>query len=83
MQPAICGSRGWTSHDVIRLLATSSLETVRLCLNDQTQKKLARLKGNLDVQVTDEVCCVPADLLRADALRTMNAWAALHKLKST
>ena len=63
------GSRGRTLHAANGLLMADSLQTARLRLNPQTQKKMDRLAGNLGVEVTDELGCVPGDLLHADALR--------------
>jgi len=63
------GNRSRTLHAANGLLMTDSLQTARLRLNPQTQKKMDRLVGDLGVDVIDEVGCVPGDLLHADALR--------------
>ena len=48
---------------------SDSLQTARLRLNPQTQKKMDRIAGSLGVDVIDELGAVPGDLLHADALR--------------
>ena len=52
------GPRGRTIHSVNGLVATSSLVTARLALNDASRKKINRLKGELGVEVTDELGAV-------------------------
>ena len=54
-------------HSSNGLLMSDSLETARLCLTPQTQKKLDRLTGTLGVDVIDELRAVPGPLLHADA----------------
>ena len=77
------GPRGRTIHSVNGLLATSSLVTARLALNDASRKKIDRLKGELGVEVTDELGAVQAELLHADCLRTTYGRAQRHNLDST
>ena len=77
------GPRGRTIHSVNGLLATSSLVTSRLALNDNSRKKLDRTKGEVGVEATDELGCVQAELLHADCLRTSYGRALRYKLDST
>jgi len=77
------GPRGRTIHSVNGLLATSSLVTARLALNDASRKKIDRLKGELGVEVTDELGAVQGELLHADCLRTTYGRAQRHNLDST
>ena len=63
------GSRGRTIHAANGLLMTDSLQTARLRLNPQTQKKMDHIAGSLGVDVIDELGAVRGDLLHADALR--------------
>ena len=63
------GSKGRTLHSANGLLQSDSLQTARLRLNPQTQKKMDRLAGNLAVDVIDELGAVPGEMLHADALR--------------
>ena len=49
------GLRGRTIHSANGLLMSDSLQTARLCLNPQAQKKLDRLAGTAGV---DEACGV-------------------------
>jgi hypothetical protein len=77
------GSRGRTLHNSNGLLMTDSLQTARLRLNAQTQKKMDRLVGNLGVEVIDELGCVPAPLLHADALRKTYGRCQRHNLDTT
>jgi hypothetical protein len=77
------GSRGRTIHTANGLLATSSLQTAKLALNDASRKKLDRLKGSLGVEVTDELGCVQGDLLHADCLRTTYGRTQQHNLDPT
>jgi hypothetical protein len=77
------GPRGRTIHSVNGLLATSSLVTARLSLNDFSRKKMDRLKGELGVEVTDELGCVQGELLHADCLRTTYGRAQRYNLDST
>eukprot|EP00972_Heterocapsa_arctica_P017591 2600907-Heterocapsa_arctica.AAC.1 len=62
---------------------TSSLQTARLRLNAQSQKKLDRVAGDLGVDVIDELGCVPGELLHADALRKTYGRCLRHDLDST
>ena len=57
--------------------------TRRTVFSCPTQKKMDRLAGNLGVEVTDELGCVPGDLLHADALRKTYARCFRHDLDST
>ena len=77
------GPRGRTIHSANGLLATSSLVTARLALNDAARKKIDRLKGELGVEVTDELGAVQGELLHADCLRTTYGRAQRHNLDST
>ena len=70
-------------HAVNGLLATSSLVTSRLALNDTSRKKLDHTKGELGVEATDELGCVQGELLHADCLRTSYGRALRYKLDST
>ena len=62
---------------------TDSLQTARLRLNPQAQKKMDRLAGDLGVDVIDELGCVPGELLHADALRKTYGRCLRHGLDST
>ena len=64
------GPRGRTIHSSNGLLMTDFLQTARLRLTPQAQKKLDRLTGTLGVDVIDELGAVPGPLLHADAMRT-------------
>ena len=64
------GPRGRTIHSANGLLMTDSLQTARLRLNHQSQKKLDRLVSTVGVDAIDEVGAVPGPLLHADALRS-------------
>ena len=77
------GSRGRTLHAANGLLMTDSLQTARLRLNPQTQKKLDRLVANLGVDVIDELGAVPGDMLHADALRKTYGRCYCHNLDTT
>ncbi|MCP4201171.1 MAG: AAA family ATPase, partial [bacterium] len=77
------GSRARTLHAANGLLLTDSLQTARLRLNAQTQKKMDRIAGDLGVEVIDELGAVPGDLLHADALRKTYGRALRHNLDST
>ena len=77
------GNKGRTLHSANGLLMSDSLQTARLRLNPQTQKKMDRLVENLGVDVTDEVGAVPADLLHADCLRKTYGRALRHNLDPT
>ena len=77
------GSKGRTLHSANGLLMMDSLQTARLSLPDQqTQKKMDRLAGNLGVDVIDELGAVPADLLHADALRKTYGRCLRHNLNT-
>ena len=77
------GPRGRTMHSSNGLLMSDSLQTARLRLTSQTQKKLDRLTGTLGVDVIDELGAVPGPLLHADALRTTYGRALRYGLDST
>ena len=61
------GDRGRTLHASNGLLMTDSLQTARLRLNPQTQKKMDRLAGETGIDVIDELGCVSGTFLHADA----------------
>ena len=77
------GSRGRTIHSANGLLMTDSLQTARLRLNPQAQKKLNRLTSTAGVDVIDEVGAVPGSSLHADALRATYGRALRHNLDPT
>ena len=77
------GSRSRTLHAANGLLMRDSLQTARLRLNTQTQKKMDRLVGELGVDVIDELGCVPGDLLHADALRKTYGRCLRYNLDTT
>ena len=77
------GNRGRTLHAANGLLMADSLQTARLRCNAQTQKKLDRLAGDLGVDIIDELGCVPANLLHADALRKTYGRCLRHNLDTT
>ncbi len=77
------GPRGRTLHAANGLLMTDSLQTARLRLNAQAQRKMDRLVGSLGVDVIDELGCVPGDLLHADALRKTYGRAGRYALDPT
>ena len=77
------GSRGRTIHSANGILMSDSLQTARLRLNPQTQKKLSRLLNTAGVAVIDEVGAVQGSLLHADALRSTYGRALYHNLDST
>jgi hypothetical protein len=77
------GNRSRTLHAANGLLMTDSLQTARLRLNAQTQKKMDRLVGDLGVDVTDELGCVPGELLHADALRKTYGRCLRHNIDAT
>ena len=76
------GPRGRTLHTANGLLMTDSLQTARLRLNPQTQKKMFRLTGSLGVDVIDELGCVSGSLLHADALRKTYGRSLKHDLQT-
>ena len=77
------GPRGRTLHTANGLLMTDSLQTARLRLNAQTQKKMLRLTGSLGVDVIDELGAVSGSLLHADALRKTYGRSLKHNLETT
>ena len=77
------GSKGRTLHSANGLLLSDSLQTARLRLNPQTQKKMDHLASSLGVDVIDELGAVPADLLHADALRKTYGRCLRHNLNTT
>ena len=77
------GPRGRTIHSANGLLITDSMQTARLRLNHQSQKKLHRLTSAVGVDVIDEVGAVPGPLLHADALLTSYGRALKHDLDPT
>ena len=74
------GSKGRTLHSANGLHLNDSLQTARLRLNPQTQKKMDRIAGDLGVDVIDELGAVPGDLLHADALRKTYGRCLRHDL---
>ena len=60
----------------------SSLRTADLRLNEQSSKKMQRLKANVGVMVCDEISQVGVDLLHADALRTTYCRKELYALRA-
>ena len=77
------GPRGRTLHTANGLLMTDSLQTARLRLNPQSQKKMHRLTGSLGIDVIDELGCVSGALLHADALRKTYGRSLQHNLQTT
>ena len=77
------GPRGRTLHAANGLLMTDSLQTTRLRLNAQSQKKMIRLTGSLGVDVIDELGAVSGSLLHADALRKTYGRSLRHDLQTT
>ena len=77
------GSKGRTLHSANGLLQTDSLQTARLRLNPQTQKRMDRLTSTLGVDVIDELGAVPGDLLHSDALRKTYGRCLRHNLDTT
>ena len=65
------------------MASTDSLQTTKLRLNTQTQKKIDRLAGQLGIDVIDELGCVPGSLLHADALRKTYGRSLRHNLDNT
>ena len=74
------GPKGRTLYSANGLLMTDSLQTARLELKPQTQKKMDRITGGLGVDVIDEVGALAGDLLHADALRRTYGRALRHDL---
>ena len=77
------GPRGRTLHSSNGLLMTDSLQTARLRLNPQTQKKMDRLAGETGIDVIDELGCVSGSLLHADALRKTYGRSLRFNLQTT
>jgi len=77
------GPRGRTLHSSNGLLMTDSLQTARLRLNPQTQKKMDRLAGETGIDVIDELGCVSGSLLHADALRKTYGRSLRFNLETT
>ena len=77
------GPRGRTLHASNGLLMTDSLQTSRLRLNPQTQKKMDRLAGETGIDVIDELGCVSGSLLHADALRKTYGRSLRYNLETT
>ena len=77
------GPRGRTLHSANGLLMTDSLQTARLRLNPQTQKKMDRLAGETGIDVIDELGCVSGSLLHADALRKTYGRSLRFNLQTT
>ena len=76
------GSKGRTIHSANGLSLQDSLQTARLQPNARALQKLKRLTCSLGVDVTDELGCVPAPLLHADALRKTYGRMSDHNLDS-
>ena len=74
------GAKGRTLYSANGLLMRDSLQTARLDLKPQTQKKMDRITGSLGVDVIDEVGALAGDLLHADALRRTYGRALRHNL---
>ena len=77
------GPRGRTLHSCNGLLMTDSLQTARLRLNAQTQKKMDRLVGETGIDVIDELGCVSGTLVHADALRKTYGRSLRYNLDTT
>ena len=77
------GPKGRTLHAANGLLMTDSLQTARLRLNPQAQKKMLRLTGSLGVDVIDELGCVSGTLLHADCLRKTYGRSLKYDLQTT
>jgi hypothetical protein len=77
------GPRGRTLHASNGLLMTDSLQTARLRLTPQTQKKMDRLAGETGIDVIDELGCVSGTLLHADALRKTYGRSLRYNLDTT
>ena len=70
-------------HSSNGLLISSSMQTARLRLTPQTQKKLDCLTGTLGVDVIEELGAVPGPLLHVDALRATYSRALRYGLDPT
>ncbi len=77
------GPRGKTLYATNGLRAQDSLQTAKLRLNPQAQKKLDRLAGECGVDVLDELGNVSATLLHADALRKTYGRSLRYNLCTT
>ena len=77
------GPRGRTLHAANGLTMVSSLQTARLRLNAESQKKMMRAAGDLGVDVIDELGTVSGALLHADALRKTYGRSLRHDLNTT
>ena len=77
------GPRGRTLHSSNGLLMTDSLQTARLRLNPQTQKKMDHLVGETGIDVIDELGCVSGTMLHADALRKTYGRSLRYNLDTT
>ena len=60
-----------------------SLQTARLRLNAQTQKKMDRLVGEIGIDVIDELGCCSGTLIHADALRKTYGRSLRYNLDAT
>ena len=60
-----------------------SLQTARLRLNAQTQKKMDRLVGETGIDVIDELGCVGGTMVHADALRKTYGRSLRYDLDTT
>ena len=77
------GPRGRTLHSANGLLAHDSLQTAKLRLNAQSEKKPNRLAGNCGVDVVDELGAVSGSLPHADALRKAYGRSGRYGLRPT
>jgi hypothetical protein len=77
------GPRARTVYSANGMLAKQSLQTPRLRLNAQSQKKLSRLIGDCGVAVIDELGCVSGALLHADNLRSTYGRCLRYGLRPT
>ena len=60
-----------------------SLQTARLRLNAQTQKKMDRLVGETGIDVIDDLGCVGGTMVHADALRKTYGRSLRYDLDTT
>ena len=77
------GPRGRTLHSCNGLMMHDSLQTARLRLNAQTQKKMDRLVGETGIDVIDELGCVGGTMVHADALRKTYGRSLRYDLDTT
>ena len=77
------GPRGRTLHSCNGLKMTDSLQTARLRLNAQTQKKMDRLVGEIGIDVIDELGCCSGTSIHADALRKTYGRSLRYNLDAT